>query len=198
MTRVVVWRIKKVGCEFQKSQVVVIVAVIECPDEGTYIDEFRVRTMHLCQCDSSGCDASLANPSMQSCWQYLDRFVHRLGNLPISMLVRPTHIKSSPCPRSQPTNLSSSISFSECLLRSSNPASNSPPPLKLSSQVRSSPSQTSAQNHGLLLSVRIPSTKRTVQNLILSSPGLNSSCSRRRDKRGPPHNLRFRRDILLW
>lgn len=144
---------------FQKSQVVLIVAVIECPDEGTCTDEFRVRTMHLCQCDSSGCDASLANPSMQSCWQYLDRFVHRLGNLPISMLVRPTHIKkSSPCPRSQPANLSSSISFSECLLRSSNPASNSPLPLKLSSQARSSPSQTSVQNHGLSLSVCIPST----------------------------------------
>lgn len=35
---------------FQKSQVVLIVAVIECPDEGTCTDEFRVRTMHLCQC----------------------------------------------------------------------------------------------------------------------------------------------------
>jgi len=81
------------------------------------------------------------------------------------MLVRPTHIKSSPCPRSQLTNLSSSISFSECLLRSSNPASNSPPLPKLSSRARSSPSQTSAQNRGLSLSVRISSTWRTDQNL---------------------------------
>lgn len=160
MTRIVVWRMEKVGCEFPE----ITSCIDRCSDRVP-----RWRNMYWwvsCEnnaslpvrCDSSGCDASLANPSTQSCWQYLDRFVHRLGNLPISMLVCPTHIKSSPCPRSQPTNLSSSISFSECQLRSNNPASNSPLPLKLSSQARSSPSQTSAQNHGLSPSVRLPST----------------------------------------
>lgn len=107
---------------------------------------------------------------MQSCWQhwcYLDRFVHRLGNLPILMLVCPTHIKSSPCPHSRPTNISSSISSPTCPPRSSNLVSNSPLPLKLSRRARSSPFQASAQNHGLLLSVCVHSTYRTGSDLTL-------------------------------